>query len=345
MIHSRSSRYRLSLLLAFAAFAAGCGSKPTLKAVRATHARVESTVTTTSAGTVAAEQQAILGFGSTGRVARVKVRAGDRVSKGQVLAELENTDLRTVYEDSERELNRAQELFAAGLVARAALDEATKVYEIARSNHDKSRIRAPYDGIVTEVNLEVGELAQTTGATAGSKTPLRIVDTRPRLIQGTIDEGDLGKVKTGTPARVKIQAAGGKWLNAEVRKVVAFVSTAKEQDRTAEIELRLTGEDKEKPDPRSLPVGASADIELITQEKNQALALPARVALGHGANRYVFRHADGKLARTPIRIGIGNYERIEVLEGVSPGDIVVFPPDEVELKDGMKARTEVQAWP
>lgn len=336
-----------SVLASAALLLAACSPNLTLKGVRATPARVESTVTTTSAGTVTAEQQAVLGFGAAGRIARVNVKAGDRVTRGQILAELENIDLRTVYEDSERELKRANELFSAGLVSRAALDEARKAYEIARSNFDKSRVKAPFDGIVTEVNLELGELAQTATTAAGSKAPMRIVDTKPRLVRGDIDEVDLAKIKVGTPARVKISAAGGKWLPAEITKVVPFVSTVKEQDRTSEIELRIVTEPgKPGSTPASqVPVGASADIEIVTEAKDHALAIPTRVALGHGTNRYVFKFADGRLQKTPIQMGIGNYERIEILSGIEQGEVVVFPPDEVELKDQMKVKVEIQPWP
>lgn len=320
---------------------AGC-TQTSLKAVRAAPARVESTVTTTSAGTVRAEQQAVLAFGSGGRVTRVSVEAGDRVRREEILAELENDDLRTVFRDAARELKRSQKLFASGLVSRADLDEAGKAFEIAKTNFDKSLIQAPFDGIVTEVNLEMGELAQA-GAVSEANPPIRIVDTLPRLIRGDIDEVDLSKVKVGTPARVKIQATGGGWFPAQVTKVVPFVSTVKEQDRTSQIELRMgeiiTG------GAERIPVGASADIELITEAKDRTLAVPARVALGHGQSRYVFRFEEGRIRKTPIRIGIGNYGRVEILSGLSQGDVVVFPPEEAELKDGMKAKVEIQPWP
>lgn len=328
----------LPLALILSASSISCSPKLDLKAVKLTRASVESSVNTTSSGTVTADQQAILGFGVVGRVARIQVNAGDIVRKGQGLAELENTDLKTVLDDAGKELKRSQELFDAGLVSQAAADSARKAYEIARANLDKTIIKAPFDGVITEQTLELGELSQTSLAT---KAPIRIVDQKPRLIKGDIDEIDISKVKVGLPARVKIQAIGGVWVPAHVTKVVPFVSTVKEKDRTTEIELRL----EPSAEKALLPVGASADVEVITERKDSTLALPARTVVGKVGTRSVFRYDNGKLTLVPIKTGIGNYARVEVLEGLKEGDIVVYPPEDIELKNGMKAKIELQPWP
>jgi len=193
----------ITLLLALSP---ACGPKVKLKGVRAAPTRVESSVTTTTAGTVTAEQAAVLAFAGAGRVATINVKAGDPVKKGDILAELENTDLKTTFANAQRELKRAQELFQNGLVSRAGLDDARRGIDVARANLDKSVVRAPFDGIVTEMNLEIGETPQATSASG--KAALRIVDNLPRIIRGDIDEIDLSRVKVGTPARAKIQAIG-----------------------------------------------------------------------------------------------------------------------------------------
>lgn len=335
----RSKGLSLFSLVFIAIVLPGCGKKIELKGVRAARATVESSVTTTSAGTVIADQQAVLGFGTTGRVARILVRAGDLAKKGQLLAELENRELKAIAGDTSRELKRTHELFDAGLVSRAALDEAVKNDEVARANLDRSIIRAPFDGIVTEMNLEVGELAQSPSAPAG-KAPVRIVDMKPRLIRGDIDEIDLSKVRVGTPARIRVPAVGKEWINAEVRRVVPFVSTAKEQDRTSEIELKVVG-----PARAQLPVGASAEIEIITDRKENVLAVPTRVILGKTGLRHVFRHVNGKVEEIPVKTGVGNYDRTEILSGIQEGDTVVYPPEETELKTGLRATVNLQPWP
>lgn len=344
----RARALRLAFAVALVAPSlAGCSKAPTVKAVEARKLPVETTVTTTSSGTVEAEQQAVLGFSAAGRVGRVNVQTGARVRRGQVLAELENSDLATIHRDAQAELGRAKSLFEAGLVARVALDEARKAAEIARANLDKSIIRAPFDGVVTEVNLEVGELSQSiaaqssggSSAAAASLAPIRLIDLKPRLVKGNIDEIDLPKVKAGMRARVKINAVRAEPFEARVTRTVPFISTIKEQDRTSQVELRLEGA------AELVPVGASADIEIIVDSRADALAVPTRALVGRGADRVVFRAAGGKAERAPVKVGVGNYDRTEIREGIRAGDTILFPPDDFELKDGAKIQVEKVSWP
>lgn len=314
-----------------------CSKKEKLKAISATLTRVESTVSTTSSGTVDAEQQAVLGFGNAGRVSRVMVQVGESVMKGSLIAEQENSDLKSIFSEAQKELERTKQLSAEGLVSVAALDQARKAYDVARSNLERSQIVAPFDGMITEQNLQIGELFQVQ-STSG-KTPVRIVDRKPRRIKGEIDELDLGKIKVGNAAKVKIQAVRTLPFEARVDKVIPFVSTTKEQDRTAQVELVITNS------TQIIPVGASADIEIVANYKDDALAIPTQVLLGNAQNRYIYVSEDGKLKKVTVKTGIGNYERTEILEGVKKGDVVVFPSDTLDFKEGMKAEVDISPWP
>jgi HlyD family secretion protein len=324
--------YVLSVL-----FLLSCTSKPTLKAVKATRTQVESTVTTTSSGTIESQKKAVLGFGIAGRVHKISVKVGQKVTHGEILAELENLDLKTMATNAKTEISRAEELFKSGLFAQAALDEAKKNYQVAQANLDKTLIRAPFDGLVTEVNLEIGELSQPTNSQ--EKPPIRLIDLNPRIIKGNIDEVDLSKIKTGSRARVRVPAVGQKPFDAVVTRVVPFVSTTREQDRTSEIELKFQSPEE------LIAAGASADIEVIAESKPQALAVPTRVILGRPGQRYVFRYQDGRIKKAPVQIGVGNYDRSEILSGISSGEGIIFPPDTLELSDGMKVAIEWVAWP
>jgi HlyD family secretion protein len=344
MSTSRTARHLSSILIIFSGGAFSACAKPIkVKVIDSKRVRVESTVNSTSSGTVEADQQAVLGFSTSGRVSRVHVRPGDTVRKGQLLAELESTDLQTISRDAATELGRARELFSSGLVSKAALDEASKASEVARASLDRAVIRAPFGGLITEVNLEVGELPNSATATAG-KAPVRIVDLNPRLIRGSVDETDLAHIKVGAPARIKIPAVRQQPFQGEVTRVVPFVSTIKEQDRTSLVEFKIVESDsKEK--PLILPVGASADIEIVIDAKDTVLAVPTRAILGSTGKRFLFIR-EGKLAkRVDLKTGLFNYDRTEILEGIQEGAQVLLPPDDAELKDGLKIETEIQPWP
>ncbi|HAR42419.1 MAG TPA: hypothetical protein DCS07_07270 [Bdellovibrionales bacterium] len=317
-------------------FFTGCQKAVPVKAVKATLSHVEYTISTTTAGTVEAEQQAILVFGTLGRVQEILVDTGDEVRKGALLARQENQDMRSIFLNAEKDLNRTTRLFKEKLVSRASLDEAKRTHDVARANVDKTEIHAPFDGTIMELNLEIGETSQPQFTP--EKPPLRIVDRKPRTIKGNVDEVDLSKIKIGTRARVKVLAVRPKPYPAVVSRIVPFVSTNKEQERTASVELKMLENDE------FIPVGASAEIEIIIEAKDRTLALPSRAILGAGSARHVFKVVDNRLHKTAIQVGIGNYDRMEVLSGISEGDLIAQPGD-TELTDGMKVQTEQVPWP
>jgi macrolide-specific efflux system membrane fusion protein len=94
-----------------------------------------------------------------------------------------------------------------------------------------------------------------------------------------------------------------------------------------------------------LPAGASADIEIVAASKDDVLAVPSRVVLGRGDSRYIYRAESGRSLKTPVTIGVGNYERTEVLSGLKEGDVVLYPSENAELVDNQKIIAKVSAWP
>lgn len=308
--------------------AIGCGERIELRATSVTKGTVESVVSSVNSGTVRAEQQAELSFGAVGRVEALGIKLGDRVKRGAVLAELENSDLKASLEFMQRESVRRKELAAKKLISASEFEEISRQIEQASSALEKTIIRAPFDGVVTELNLEVGQLSQITAVIP--KPLVRLIDEAPRYVRAEIDELDLNKIKVGQPARVKVLATRAKPFTAEVRQVVPFISTIKEQDRTAEIELNVEAEGG------LLPVGASADVEVILETKSNVLVAPARAILGKREARYVFKLENGYARKTDVQVGITGYDLTEVTDGLAENEQVLIPSDEFDLKDGAR---------
>lgn len=304
----------------------GCSDPPSVQVTRLERIDVESIVSSVNAGTVKAEKSAELAFGAVGRVKLLNVSLGEHVRTGSVLAEIENDDAQKTLSVAERELQRRSAL-SPREISPSELDAAKQAFEIARMNLEKTLIRAPYDGVITEVNLELGQLSQITAIIP--KPPLRIIDTAPRYIRAEIDEVDLPKVKEGQTARVKILAVTRTPFEGVVRKVIPYVSSVREQDRTSEIELELKASG-------ILPAGASADVEVIVDAHRDVLALPSRTVLGRGSERFVYRLKDGRVAKTPVAIGLWNYDKTEIVSGVTEQDQVIIPVALTDLLDGMK---------
>jgi HlyD family secretion protein len=305
----------------------GCGKRPVVQVVKAGRSPIEASVSGVTSGTVRAEKIAELAFGTVGRVQELNVELGDRVKAGEILAQVENQDLVSRLNVAKEELERSKRLSRDNAMSRSNLIQAQGAYDAAVTAYEKSLIRAPYDGIIAEVNLEVGQLSQITAVIP--LAPLRIIDVERRYVRAEIDEVDLPKVRVGMPARVKILAVRREPFSASVRKVVPFISSVREQDRTSEIELNIESEGV------LLPAGASADVEVITETKEDVVALVTKAILGRGDDRYVFRIDGDVLRKTPIKLGIFGYTISEVVSGLREGDEVAMPSDKVELKDGL----------
>jgi HlyD family secretion protein len=318
-------------------FFGSCQSPSEIRGVKATQAEVEATVSSVNAGTVKAEHMAELAFGAVGKVQKLQVKFGDQVTKGQLLATLENEDLASSYRTAEQELKRHQALLSAKAISTQEFDQVRKVYDISKIAFENTLIHAPFDGLIAEMNLEVGQLSQITAVVP--KPLLRIVDTAPRYVEAQIDEADLGKIKPGLAARIKILAERNDPFNATVRKVIPYISSVREQDRTAQIELDVDGEET------LLPVGASADVEIIIDRVADALAIPTRTLLGRGRDHYVFALRDGKVKRTSVEVGLYNYDRAQILSGLESGTVVLFPTEAIELKDGLSINLQLLPWP
>lgn len=331
---SSTSRLLIIPLLVFLA----CSKPLPVVTARVTKAPVESTISAVNAGTVTAERAAELSFGMVGIVAHVHVALGDIVKEGQVLAELENSELKTALTNAQRDAERARNLFARKVLAPTELEAAIKTLDIAEATYEKSIIRAPFTGVITEENLEIGQLSQVTTPTA--QALLRIVDLERRYVAADIDEVDLPHLTLGMKARVTILAKRREPFIGTIRKIVPFVSTKKEQDRTSLVELDIATEGE------LLPVGASAEVEIVADQRPEALAIPTRTLLGRMGDRYVFTVNEGKLKRTSVKLGLQSFDRSEVISGLDEGMIIVFPPTDTDLSEGLSVsiKSEDTKW-
>jgi HlyD family secretion protein len=334
---------------------------------------VTETVTNTRAGTIRACQRARLAPPSGGQIAKLPVKKGDRVQKGQVLLELWNEDVSAHVAAAERDelaaQSRADEACVAARVARreaerlaavlerglvaidavdkvkgeaesreAACRAATQNIKVAqaraaeaRATLERLRLRAPFDGVVAEINGELGEFV--TPSPVGIPTPpaVDVVDTSCIYVAAPIDEVDAPRIREGMPARVTLDAFRDRTFPAQVRRVAPYVLDLEKQARTVEIEAEL--QDIESAE---LLPGYSADVEVILQEKPDALRIPTR-ALVEGNRVYVLDPERERVELREVQTGLRNWEYTELTSGLSEGDRVVTSVDREGLADGAAA--------
>ncbi|HEY5759801.1 MAG TPA: efflux RND transporter periplasmic adaptor subunit [Steroidobacter sp.] len=204
--------------------------------------------------------------------------------------------------------------------------------EQAKAQMERSLLRAPFAGIVAEINGEIGEFV--TPSPVGIPTPpaVDVVDTSCIYVTAPIDEVDAPRIREGMPARVSLDAFRDRTFAARVRRVAPYVLDVEKQARTVEIEAELQ-------DIQSVTLlpGYSADVEVILQERADTVRIPTR-ALIDGKRVYVFDAADGRVHAKDVQTGLRNWEYVEVTNGVSEGDLVVTTVDREGVVDGARAR-------
>jgi len=338
------------------------------------HGRVEQTATNSRAGTVEARRRAAISPDGGGRVVALGKRKGDTVRAGDMLLELDSSlergevDLRgrqlaaaTADADraclgadrADRELDRnrrlaeeklipadaldqiesaAREAEAGCVSARAARASAAAVLEVARRTLDKRTLRAPFDGVVADVSTEVGEWITPSPPGVPIPAVVDLLDPASIYLSLPMDEVDAGRLRVGQAARATVDSRPGEHFPGRVTRIAPYVLDVETQNRTVEIEVEL------EPPVEGLLPGTSTDVEVILDERDDVLRVPAAAVL---AGDRVLVVAGDELVGRDIETGLRNWDFVEVRSGLVAGDRVVTSLDRPEVKAG--ARVEVVA--
>jgi HlyD family secretion protein len=240
---------------------------------------------------------------------------------------------------SEEQADQAASTAAAGQAACEAARANAAVSEarvgVAGATLEKSRLIAPFDGVVAEINGELNEYV--TPSPIGIPTPpaIDLIDNRCFYLSAPIDEVDVAGIDRGQPARVTLDAFGDRRFDGRVRRIADYVLDIEKQARTVDVEVEFTDpEDIEK-----LLAGYSADVEIILDVRTDTLRVPTE-ALVDGSRVYVFDPDEGLIELREVKTGTSNWDHTEILEGLVEADLVVTSVGREGLADGVTARRE-----
>lgn len=334
---------------------------------------VEATVANTRAGTVEAERRARLAPSTSGSVALLPVRRGDRVEQGDLLLELWNADLRAelavaraqvraaqaradqtcVQADSARReaarLTRLRDqgsasaeatdravaerdaMVAACRAGRADADIAERSVDKVQAQLERTRLVAPFDGIVAEINGELGEVV--TPSPPGIATPpaVDLIDDSALYVSAPVDEVDVPAVERGMPARITMDAFPGRAFPGHVSRIAAYVLDIEKQARTVKVEVAFD----EPPADIHLLAGYSADAEVITDVRENVLRVPTEAVMEGG--RVFIVDGEGVLRLRDVDTGLRNWDFTVIRGGVAEGDLVVLSPGREGVVEGRPA--------
>ncbi|WP_035246411.1 efflux RND transporter periplasmic adaptor subunit [Desulfogranum mediterraneum] len=229
----------------------------------------------------------------------------------------------------------AQAKKAACEAARARQAVSRARVEAARAMVERTILVAPFDGIVAEVNGEVGEYITPSPPGIATLPAVDLVNMGSLYVAAPIDEIDAARIQPGMAARITLDAFPKQRFPAQVRSIAPYVLEQAKQARTVEIEAEFLAHAA----PDNLLAGYSADVEIILESRPAVLRLPSEALLGD-SSVYLLDPEESRIRRRPIQTGLSNWKYTEVRSGLSRGDQVVTSIDRQGLAEGVLVRVE-----
>jgi len=268
------------------------------------------------------------------RAACLNADQAEREAARQV--KLKQRDM-TSEEALDRAITGAQAGRADCEAARATARVSAARVGVAKAELDRTRLTAPFAGVVAEVSGELNEYV--TPSPPGIPTPpaVDLIDDSCFYISAPIDEVDAAKVRLGLDARVTLDAFGEEVLDGVVRRIAPYVLDVEKQARTVEVEVVVADPPAESP----LLAGYSADVEIVIDRHEDVLRIPtAATRPGEPPTVLVLDADTGLLQAREIKLGLSNWEWTEVVSGLTSGEQVVLSLDRDGVEAGASALAE-----
>jgi membrane fusion protein, multidrug efflux system len=309
-------------------------------------ARVETVRFTDDAqavGSLRSRQSVVLKPEVSGRVTQLNFRDGEKVRRGQLLVQLDDQLPLAQLQQARAELSiaqanhkRNQELVSQNFISKRSVDESAANLEVAqaklalaRATADRLRILAPFDGIAGIRNVNVGDYLKD-----GAEI-VNIEDLEAILVDFRLPERFQTKAQRGQTALVELDALPGRKYTAVIQAIDPLVDA-----NGRSIGLRGCIDNRK----LELRPGMFARITAVFGERENARVIPEEAIVPQGARQFVIRLVDGpdqdtKIAqRVEVKVGIRRPGRVEITEGLQPGDVVVTAGQQRVQKDGMPVR-------
>lgn len=260
-------------------------------------------------------------------------------------------------EFARRAYERAKSLFAQNLIAQSALDDAHSSVDVAenrkrvaqsqlavseakvaearaqvaqakaaadRAAEDvaNATIRAPIRATVLSRDVELGSpVSSILNLGANATLVMTLGDIDEVFVRGKVDEADIGRVRLGQTARIRVETFKDKVFNGRVTQISPM---GVEKDNVTNFEVRVSIENPGK----ELKANMTANAEIVLEEHPNALILPES-AITYDAQKNAFVDIvapDAKNGRrkVPVKVGIGNGTKVEVTDGLKAGDRVIL---------------------
>ena len=286
-------------------------------------------------GVIQSDTEAKPSFKTGGVIARMYVKEGDMVRKGQLIAQLNLTEIEAQatqaqygLDKAERDLRRVDNLFRDSIAtleqlqnATTAVEVAKKTLQIAQFNVAYSQVHAPIDGKVIKQLMEEGEI---TGPGIPVYYIMGVRQADWKLVAGLTDK-NWGKIKPGDKAKVTLDAYPEWIIETQVKRLS---DVANPLSGTLDVELNIPTADKR------IAAGMLAHVEIIPSTKSEYTIIPVEALVSsNGRTGVVYIPKDNKAEKRTVRIQEFHGEEVAILSGLE-GVTEVITAGSGFLEDG-----------
>lgn len=275
---------------------------------------------------------------TTGTVHRLHKEEGDRVSQGDLLAELDMSEQQAEMARAEAEEERARldyermaELRERRAVSLAEYQQAQANLRVAESERDLwrtrvafGRILAPQNTVVTRRHIEPGEAVQQ------HDTLFELAAMDELVVRPGLPEVDVVHLVPGQLVTVRLDALPDELFAGTVRRIFPAADTS---SRLVTVEVALP----EDADARGVRPGYLARLQFDVDARVDVLALPTPSVGSDDHGYYVYMVEDERLARRSVEIGINRGGWTEITGGIEPGE-VVLASNPIDMREGQQVR-------
>ncbi|OWW22324.1 efflux RND transporter periplasmic adaptor subunit [Noviherbaspirillum denitrificans] len=295
-------------------------------------------------GSIRSNESVVIRPEVSGRIAKLNFNDGQQVKKGQLLIGFDATVNQAEVQQAKAELgiaranyDRTVDLAKQKFISERARDESqanVQVLEaklaLAEARLSKLEIRAPFSGIVGIRNVSVGDYVKD------GTDLVNLEDISSVKVDFRVPERFMDLVHKGQGIEVLVDALPGKPFHARVDAIDPQVDSS---GRSALLRGRISNpEGKLKP-------GMFARVRLILAERENAMIVPEESIVPQGSKVTVWKVVDGKAQRTEVKTGLRRAAKVEIVQGLQPGDIVVTAGQIRLSKDGTPVRIAQMSGP
>lgn len=206
---------------------------------------------------------------------------------------------------------------------------------VAKANLERTRLHAPFEGVVAEINGELNEYVTPSPPGIATLPVIDLIDNYCFFVSAPIDEVDAMGIKTGMEANITLDAFDKRKFAASIRRIACYVLDLEKQARTVEVEAEFANQE----DLLELLAGYSADVEIVLERKKAVLRVPTEAVM-EDSKVLLYDPAEGVLKQQKIEVGISNWKYSEITKGLKAGDQILLSVDKEGVADGVAVKIE-----